>query len=430
LSITVPAVVAGLALALERFGTRSWAAVSTPAIRLAEDGVPMTTQLKGQLDDWVKKADSRSQQALLPDREVPEVGTVWRQPHLARLLVDLAEQGPRAFYQGDVPELIVRQVLAGGGILAVEDFERYQPEIVEPLAIDYRGVRVLTPPPPSGGLTSLQILKVLEQFELSELDAWSAEYFHLFAEAAKQCWQDRIDYFGDPDVTSIPIDRLLSNETAREKAARIDRRRAAPSAGNSPPSPPHTANIVVADGEGNLVSVTATQGYLYGSQVAIEGMGLVMGHGMSRFDLTEGSPNAPAPRKRMFHNMAPMILLSASGQPFAAVGLPGGPKIVTVTAQLVVSLVDFKAPPATAVSAPRIHIEAGEPIAVSATVPQAVIDQLRASGHTVACGQTVGGQPDEIGGKANVILIDQATQNVLAASQAGEASAVTIDAIR
>src|SRR5207249_2618098 len=185
-----------------------------------------------------------------------------------------------------------------------------------------------------------------------------------------------------------------SDEAAKEKATRIDKLRAQRFTGITPPSPPHTANIVVADRNGNLVAVTATQGYLYGSQVAIDGLGLVMGHGMSRFDLTEGSPNAPAPGKRMFHNMAPMVLGAPGGRPWAAVGLPGGPKIVTVTAQLVISLIDFKALPAIAVSAPRIHIEADEPIAVSATLPRSVIDELGTIGHTVTRGQTVGGLPD------------------------------------
>src|SRR5205085_4838018 len=145
---------------------------------------------------------------------------------------------------------------------------------------------------------------------------------------------DRSRYFGDPDVTPIPIHRLLSPEAAKEKAARIDKQSSKRFSGISSPSPAHTANIVVSDGEGNLVSVTATQGYLYGSQVAIDGLGLVMGHGMSRFDLAEGSPNAPAPGKRMFHNMAPTILLNSDGRPFAAGGLPGGPKLAPVTAQL------------------------------------------------------------------------------------------------
>jgi gamma-glutamyltranspeptidase/glutathione hydrolase len=426
LSITVPAIVAGLALALERFGTQPWATVSASAIRLADEGVSMTADLKRQLDEFVKKADATSRRALFPDGSVPDVGSVWRQADMAKLLRRLAEHGPQAFYHGEIPETIVRQVHAGGGILAEEDFERYQPEVIEPLAIAYRGYRILTPPPPSGGLTSLQILKVLESFELSSLEPWSADYFHLFAEAAKQCWQDRLTYCGDPDVTSIPIERLVSEEAAKVKAARIDQHRAQRFTGGTPPSPPHTANILVADHEGNVVSVTATQGYLYGSQVAIEGLGLVMGHGMSRFDLREGSPNAPAPGKRMFHNMAPMVLLAPDGQPYGAVGLPGGPKIVTVSAQLVVNLIDFKVSPAVAVSAPRIHIEADEPIAASATVSDAVINQLRALGHTVTRGQTVGGQPDEIGGKANAIVIDRAKQNMLAASQAGDAAAATI----
>src|SRR5207249_1781256 len=155
-----------------------------------------------------------------------------------------------------------------------------------------------------------------------------------------------------------------SDEAAKEKATRIDKLRAQRFTGITPPSPPHTANIVVADRNGNLVAVTATQGYLYGSQVAIEGLGLVMGHGMSRFDPAEGSPNAPAAGKRMFHNMAPMVLIAGDNRAYAAVGLPGGPKIVTVTAQLVVNLIDFKVPPAIAVSAPRIHVDADEPIAV------------------------------------------------------------------
>jgi gamma-glutamyltranspeptidase/glutathione hydrolase len=276
----------------------------------------------------------------------------------------------------------------------------------------------------------LQILKVLEQFELSNLEPWGAEYFHLFAEAAKLCWQDRMAYFGDPDVSPIPIERLLSDKVAREKASQIHKGSAQRFAGSTPPSPPHTANICVADTEGNVVSITATQGYLYGSQVAIEGLGLVMGHGMSRFDLDQGSPNAPAPGKRMFHNMAPTVLLGPGRQPWAAVGLPGGPKIVTVTAQLVVSLVDFNVAPIIAVTAPRVHVEADEPISVSATVSESVIEQLRAMGHSVTRGQNIGGLPDEIGGKANSIAIDHATQDVLAASQAGAAAAVIIDMTR
>jgi gamma-glutamyltranspeptidase/glutathione hydrolase len=342
----------------------------------------------------------------------------------------LGDEGPQSFYRGDIPQTIVRQVRENDGILVEEDFQRYVASIVEPLASEYRDYRLLTPPPPSGGLTTLQILKVLERFELSQVEQWGAEYFHLLAEATKQCWHDRLSYFGDPDFAAIPIEQLLSEPMAKEKAAQIDRSSASRdsiSSSDSRPSSSHTANIVAADTEGNVVSVTATQGYLYGSQVAIEGLGLVMGHGMSRFDLRAGSPNSPAKGKRMFHNMAPMVVLDGDKKPYAAIGLPGGPKIVTVTAQLAVSLMDFKSTPAAAVSAPRVHIEAEEPIACSATVPDAVVEQLRSFGHEVTRGQTVGGQLDEIGGKANAIVIDSAAETMAAASQAGALATAVIE---
>src|SRR5262249_22003205 len=157
-----------------------------------------------------------------------------------------------------------------------------RPAVVEPIAIDYHGLRVLTPPPPAGGLTSLQILKTLESFPLRELPPWGAAYFHLFAEAAKPAWQDRAQYLGDPEATPVPVERLLAEETARDRAEQIRRGGVARSEDRpaAAPSPAHTANIVAADAAGNVVSLTATQGALYGSTVVIDGLGLVMGHGM------------------------------------------------------------------------------------------------------------------------------------------------------
>jgi gamma-glutamyltranspeptidase / glutathione hydrolase len=427
LSITVPAVVAGLELALQRFGTLPWAVVSEPAIALAEQGVPVSAELKRQLDNWARKADSVSLRALFPSGAVPDEGVVWAQRDLAKLLQRLAKDGPGTFYRGDIPRAIVQQLRDRGGILAEEDFERYRPTIVEPLGIKYRGYHVLTAPPPSGGLTSLQILKTLEQFDLSKLRPWGADYFHLIAEAAEMAWHDRARYLGDPDVTPIPVERMLSEETARTNATQIQRGRVMRAEEHMPRSPPHTVNILAADAMGNVVSLTATHGHLYGSAVVIDGLGLVMGHGMSRFDLTPNSPNTPAAGKRMSHNMAPAVLLGQDRRACAAVGLPGGTKIVTVTAQLVVSLLDFQAVPAVAVHAGRIHAEAGEPVSVSSAVPDSVVEELQTLGHTVRRGQDVGGPPGEIGGPANALLIDPNTGEVSAASQAGEDAAVTVD---
>lgn len=413
LSIGVPAVVAGLEAALRQFGSLPWAAVAGPALRLAERGVPVTAELRQQFDAWCQKADALSRHALLPNG-LPDVGTLWTQPDLGRLLRRLAEDGPAAFYHGDIPRQIMRQVREHGGILTEDDFARYQPEIVEPLAVTYRGFRVLTAPPPSGGLTSLQILKTLEQFQVASLPPWGAEYFHLVAEAAKLAWQDRARYIGDPAVAPVPVERLLSDPAVIEKAELIRQGRIG-----------HTVNVVAADAAGNLASITATHGMLYGSTVAIDGLGLLLGHGMSRFDLGEGSPNAPAPGKRMCHNMAPTVVLRPDGKPFAALGLPGGTKIVTVTPQLVVSLVDFGAVPQEAVHAGRIHAEPNGAVAVSAAVPEAVVQELRARGHVVRRGQDVGGPPSEIGGPANVVSMTD-TGEVAAASQAGADAASVV----
>ncbi len=428
LSIGVPAVVAGLALALDRFGTLPWSVVSERAIALAEEGVRVEPGLKRELDRWAATADPTSLRALFHGGAVPEVNSAWAQPGMAGLLRRLAEEGPTAFYRGEIPRTIVRQVREHGGILAEEDFERYRPEVVEPVGIDYRGDRVLTPPPPSGGWTSLQILKTLEQFDLSTRPPLGTEYFQLLADAVTLSWHERASHSGDPSVIPIPLDRLLSEESASARASRIRRGEVSRSNGKTAAEPSHTVNVVSADPAGNVVSMTATQGALYGSKVAIDGLGLMLGHGMSRFDLAEGSPNAPAAGKRMAHNMAPVVILGHDGRPRAALGLPGGPKIVTVTAQLVVGLLDFGLTPAEAVHAGRIHVEAVGPLAVSSAVPDSVIEGLRAIGYTVRRGQDEGGPPDEIGGPANAVVIDPATRRASAASQAGVESALTFDA--
>ena len=265
-------------------------------------------------------------------------GTAWVQSDMAGLLRRLAADGPAAFYHGDIPRTIVRQVREHGGILSEDGLRRVCPSVVEPLAIDYRGYRVLTPPPPSGGLTSLQILRTLERFDLASLTPVGGGVFPPVRRSGEVGLAGPGAHLGDPDVTPVPIERLLSDETARGPGGADSPAAVSPDArgGANPPRSSHTVNILAADAAGNVVSMTATQGYLFGSTVVIDGLGLVMGHGMSRFDPAADSPNAAAAGKRMVHNMAPTVLLGRMGGHSAAVGLPGGPKIVTVTAQLVV----------------------------------------------------------------------------------------------
>jgi gamma-glutamyltranspeptidase/glutathione hydrolase len=422
LAVSVPGIIAGLAKALRQFGTQSWADVSQQAIELAENGVPMEEESRRQLEKWQTGADPISRKALFPDGQIPELGQLWVRKGTAEMLRQLADQGPQAFYHGEIPRRICRQIQAHGGILSEEDFARYEPAMGEPVSINYRGHDLYTPPPPSGGVTSLQILKTLEQFDLANMKPWSAPYLHLVSEACKLCFADRRQVLGDPDFVKMPLAELLSSQSALQKAEEL-RREDIRRTTNPLQSGPHTSNVSVIDADGNVVSLTATQGYQYGSRVVIEGLELVMGHGMSRFDFAPDHPNRPAPGKRMQHNMSPMIILK-NAQPYSALGLPGGTKIITVTAQLVVNLIDFHCTPREAVYAPRVHSEGPEPICVSGSLPPETVRVLEAMGHQVRLGQSIGGAPNEVAGPANIVLRDDAGHLHAASSAAPDAACV------
>jgi gamma-glutamyltranspeptidase / glutathione hydrolase len=413
LAVGVPGIVAGMDLALREYGSLPFKTIAKPAAALAENGIVVTPQLAGVFNSLVKQIDPVSRRAYFPDG-VPMKSATWVQADLARLIRRLGDEGLASFYKGDIAAAIARQVQQGGGALAEDDFRGYRASIVEPLQISYRGYNLYTPPLPSGGLTSLSILKTLEQFDVAQLAPWGAEYVELFAGASNLGWGERFQYFGDPDFVAVPVDELLSDARARSRANILRER--FPTIEPVPAETSSTVNIVVKDRDQNLVSLTATHGAEFGSHVAIEGLGLMLGHGMSRFDTVKSSPNFPAPRKRPQHNMAPLVVLR-DGKPYSALGLPGGRMIVTVTAQLAVNLIDFRASPQQVVSAPRIHTEGQPPIQVTSNTPADVVNQLRIKGRPL---KTVAA----IGGAANAIVIDPDTRRVKAAATNGSSGVI------
>jgi gamma-glutamyltranspeptidase / glutathione hydrolase len=427
-SVTVPAVLAGLELALKSYGTMGWPQVAAHAIRCGEDGFVVEPNTAVLLEDWHHKTDAESLGAFFPDGKIPKAGERWVQKPLAQVLRRIADHGAEAFYRGDIADQIVRHLAAHGSILTGRDFSEYRARGEDALSAKYRGHDVCTPPPPAGGLTMLQILKTVEHFDLAATQPWSAEYFHVLAQAAKLCWRDRVALLGDPDFVKVSIQQLLSDAGALERARLIQTGVGRASTRAATQDPPCTANVSIVDAHRNAVSLTATQGVYFGSQVVIPGLGLVMNHGMSRFDFApEGNPNVPLPGKRMQHNMAPAIVLK-NGVPRYVMGLPGGTKIITVTAQLIVSLIDFRATPRQAAFAPRVHAQGDSSLAVSSAVTDAVMGQLRAMGHEVVRGQVERPQ-NEIAGNANIIAIDPAAGaggKVDAVSQASEDAAAVI----
>jgi gamma-glutamyltranspeptidase/glutathione hydrolase len=402
-AVTVPGVVAGLDLALKKFGTKTWKDVAARALELAEGGFEVDKKLRRLMDEWQSRTDEEAIRSLFPSGKLPEPGETWVQKDHARVIQQLIDQGPDAIYRGEIPREIVRQVQAHGGVLSEEDFVHYAPMLLDPLKISYREYEVFTPPPPSGGMTAIQAMKILEQFDLASLPRWGAEYVHLVAEALKRGWGDRNQYLGDPQFVDVPIEMLLSDERATKFADDIRGGGVANITGKAD-SGAHTVNVVTADSEGNLVSLTATQGFLFGSQRVAAGLGLILGHGMSRFDYEAGHPNAPAAWKRMHHNMSPTIVLK-DGRPQFAFGMPGGTKIVNVTAQIAVSLIDFDLAPAEAIRAPRVHTEGADPIFLTTSIEKSVVHELERMGHQVRREQTLGGPANAIGVGADGIRV-------------------------
>lgn len=405
LAVGVPGVVAGIDLALREYGSRPFKDLAKYSLVLAEKGLKVLPSMSHSLDALAKVMDPSSRQAYFPNG-VPAAGGSWVQTDLARLIRRLGDEGPASFYTGETAATIARQIQANGGALAEEDFHGFHATDVEPLHISYRGHDLYTPPLPSGGLTSLSILKTLEQFDSSQIAPWGARFIELFAGASNLAWGERSQYLGDPDFVNVPVEELLSEKRAIARAEILRN-----GTTNTPPQPKessHTVNLVVIDENQNLVSWTATQGGSFGSHVAIEGLGLLLGHGMSKFAFKSPHPNYPIGGKRPQHNMSPLIVIR-DGKPYAGLGMPGSKAIVTVTAQMVVNLIDFKATPQKAVSPPRIHTEGSEPIEITDDMPDLVLKELRKRGHKLKIQRFLG---DE----ANIVVVDPATGHVEAAA--------------
>jgi gamma-glutamyltranspeptidase/glutathione hydrolase len=408
LATGVPGVVSGLALALKNHGTLSWNIVTKHAYDLANNGIVVDERLIHSLRYFAKHADSASLAAYLPSG-VPEIGSLWQQKDLASVIKAIGDGGPDAFYKGEIAKKIVSFIKSQGGILTEDDFARYQAREVEPLKITYRGNEIYAAPVPAAGITSLSILKTLEQFDIPSLKPFGADYISLFTQSCKLAWEERFRLLGDPDFVKFSSDDLLSEASAVERARKIRDGKVA-SINPGSPEPLHTVNVVIIDKDQNIVSLTATQGDSYGSLVSVPGTGLVFGHGISRFDLSPG-PNYPEPGKRPQHNMTPIVALR-DGKPLLGLGLPGGRFIVTVTPQLLVDVLDFKLTPEQAVKAPRVHNEGDNNVKVSKDIPDEEIKELDSKGFIV---DKVG----NLGGPANVAVIDQSTGKIDAASEAG-----------
>ena len=383
-----------LCRALERYGSLDRATVMRDAISLAGDGWEpdwnLTLSLGLYYDRLAPVEASRA--IFFRDGRYPlraptglEAGDRLVQRDLADSLRAIAASGPEVLYGGELGRRIALDVQAHGGILSLEDLASFEVSERAPLAIDYRGLQLRTLPGASGAITTLQMLRIIEGFELAKMEPLSPMALHLLAEAQRRAFADRFTYLADEGLVGSAIyERLASAEHAGESRSSIDPGRATPDVAATPvpPSSDCTTHVNVVDRHGRMVALTTTLGGAFGSGVVASGTGILLANVMTWFDPRPGRVNSVAGGKRILSAIAPMLFLR-NGAPCIATGAPGGRRIMSAMLHVATNLVDWGLSPQQAVNAPRTHCE-GVPLLIDAKVPQATRDALAAMGHQIA----------------------------------------------
>ena len=407
LSVGVPGVVAGLCLALQEFGRLPPGQILQPAIQSARYGfVPNRSNLNGiaaNADRW-KRDFPETARVYLKNGNPPKPNQKLTNPELARTLEMIAADGAPAFYHGEIAQKIANHIQETGGCLTTEDFHQYQAKIVEPYQIQYRDHQLFTPPLGAGGLTTLQMLRLIENYNVAKTPV--AQRFHLLAEAMKICWPIRLKRFGDPSFIKIDPATELGDQFISDLKPNFENGLKSPQTGKIVTYEPIscTSHISTADTNGNMVALTQTHGGGFGSMVTVPGTGLLLGHGIGRFDPRPGLANSIAPGKSPLHNMSPMIALRR-GQPFATYGIPGGRTIANNQLNLTINLIDLNMTMQEALDAPRLHTEGAEPIQME-DVDESTLVELQKLGHEIQYSSGIGGP-----GYGVVIANDPAIQS-------------------
>ena len=372
LSVGVPGTIAGLESAHKKYGRLGWPKLIEPAVRLAEDGIPVSRSLSSSLDrlkDAFLKYPSSAKAFLKADRTVYLANEIWRQPDLAATLKRIQKYGATDFYEGKTAELIADFMRKNGGSIAPDDLRKYEAVERKPIHGSYKGLEVYSMgPSSSGGVALIEMLNILEGYDLSGMGHNSVPYLHVLTETMRLAYLDRARYLGDPDSNpGIPLDRLTSKAYASNLRKLIRMDRSSPSRVadvDAPRESPQTTHLSVMDAEGNAVSLTLTINSWFGSKMVVDGAGFLLNNEMGDFNPVPGrtddlgligtEANLIAPGKRMLSSMCPTIVIKDK-RPFIIVGSPGGRMIPNIVLQIILNVIDFKMTIDEAIALPRIH---------------------------------------------------------------------------
>jgi gamma-glutamyltranspeptidase / glutathione hydrolase len=371
----VPGTVAGMALALKKYGSGKigWADLIEPARKLAADGFVVSDRAAKRLGEHQNIlgpfADSR--RIFLRDGKLFREGEVLRQLELAATLARLQKKGPREFYEGETARLIADDMKAHRGLITLDDLREYTAKERIPLRGSYRGYGIVAMPPPSaGGAVLIEMLNILEGFDLKKLHPFSADRYHLLVEAMRRAYADRAGYFGDADFAPVPIAGIIEKSYAERQKSTIKMDRATPSSeiGGGKPAgyeSTETTHFTVVDAAGNAVANTYTLNGWFGSGVVAKGTGVLLNNEMDDFTAKPGTPNlygaiqsernAIAPRKRPLSSMTPTFVLRPDGSLFFTIGSPGGTTITNTVMQVITNVIDHGMNMQAAIDAPHIH---------------------------------------------------------------------------
>ena len=357
----VPGEVAGLLYLLEHHGTMSREEVMEPAIRIANEGFTVSAYCANAISDAYEKTQKfpEMSKVYLDENGLPwEEGSVITNPDLGKALQLIADQGADVFYKGEIGEAMVATLAKYDGVMTMDDLSGYEVHELEPVTGDYRGYTVISSPPPSSGGTHLiEILNILENFDMASMEVNSAEYVHLFAETFKLAFADRAKYMADTNFVTVPLGGLTSQAYADKRAQDIDLNAAMEQAAPDDPSPyehTDTTHFSVADVDGNCVAITKTINYYFGSGVMVDGYGFMMNNQMDDFSTDSESVNKIEPGKKPLSSMSPTVVLKPDGSPFLVLGTPGGSRIFSGVAEVISRVIDSKMDLHTAISVPKI----------------------------------------------------------------------------